>query len=467
MRPLLPSLPMGLALLAGAGVGALVAGDALLSHAPLGSRQFGTVLRDYPYFAAGTGFILALGATACLVWHDRVWQQRTPVVVALVMLTSHFTALSVGPLNPLTVAILLAVGVWLLEFLGRDAALPPSAFRTLAIVFLACILLSTLGAHPSEVFVGVASFLPKLVLAIVIAELLDDRNKVSFAVSALVWSAGLLAVIALAQVSAYVYFQLDFSLAEQDYRYYSTPFGPLLRASGFSHTANQFALPIGVACVISAYLAFTLAGWKRRVLFMVLVLVTAGAVALSIVRAMWISTLAGLLLLPFIAKPRLAPLWAGLVFVAFLIAVASGFAHWVIQSVVSLSEGGVTERVDLFGAGLKAMLDSPTGTGISNFGSASPTFERYPVHNAPLQVGSELGLPGFAVFVALLAWIAWRLLRAMLAAPDAETRARMGALLAGYVVLVIAIQMEPDGFSQFLWIYLGLAEAAARTVTKT
>lgn len=458
---------MGLALLAGAGVGALVAGDAQLSHAPLGSRQFGTVLRDYPYFAAGTGFILALGATAGLVWHDRIWQWCTPLAVALLMLSLHFLGFSEGPLNPSIFAILLVVGVWLLEFLGRDAALPRSAFRTLAIVFFVCALLSTLGTHPSEVFFGLASFLPKLLIAIVIAELLDDRNKVSFAVSAMLWSAGLVAVIALAQVGAYVLFQAVYSLAELDYRFVDTPFGPLLRASGFSRTANQFVLPIGVACVISAYFVFALTGWKRRVLFMVLALVTAGAVALSVVRGMWIATLAGLLLLPFIAKPRLAPLWAGLVFVLSLIAVTSGFADRVIQSIVSLAGSSITERFDLNIAGLQAMLHSPFGTGISNFGSASPTFERYPVHNAVIQVGSELGLPGFVVFVALLVWISWRLLHAMLAATDAEARARMGALLAGYVVLVIAIQMEPEGYSLFLWIYLGLAEAAARTVSKT
>lgn len=467
MRSLPAPRPMGLALLAGSAMGMLVAADAPLSHAPLVSALFGTALRDYPFAAAGVGTMVGLGASACLVWHDRVWQWCTPFAVALLFLSVHFLGFSAGPLNPSVFAILLVIGVWLMEFLGRDAALPRSAFRTLAILFFVCALLSTLGTHPSEVFYGLASFLPKLLIAIVIAELLDDRNKVSFAVTAMLWSAGLLAVIALAQVGAYVLFQTVYSIAELDYRFVNTPFGPLLRASGFSRTANQFVLPIGVACVISAYLAFALTGRKRRVLFMVLALLTAGAVALSIVRGMWIAMLAGLLLLPFIAKPRLAPLWTGLVLVLSLIAITSGFADWVIESIISLAGSSVVERFDLNIAGLRAMLDSPFGTGISNFGSTSPTFERYPVHNAVIQVGSELGLPGFMAFIALLVWISWRLLRATLAATDVDARARVGALLAGYVVLMIAIQMEPEGYSLFLWIYLGLAEAAARTMTKT
>ena len=71
------------------------------------------------------------------------------------------------------------------------------------------------------------------------------------------------------------------------------------------------------------------------------------------------------------------------------------------------------------------------------------------------------------MFVVLLLWTAWRLLGAVLAARDAETRARMGALLAGYVVLVFAIQTEPTAYALFLWIYLGLAEAAARAANRT
>lgn len=458
---------MGLALVAGSGMGILVAVDAPLSHAPLVSYLFGTALRDYPLVTAGAGTILGLGATACLVWHDRIWQWCMPLAIALLMLSLHFLGFSKGPLNPSVFAILLVVGVWLLEFLGRDAALPRSAFRTLAILFFVSALLSTLGKHPSEVLVGLASFLPKFLIAIVVAELLDDRNKVSFAVSAMLWSAGLLAVVALAQVGAYVLFQVVYSIAEPDFRFVNTPFGPLLRASGFSRTANQFVLPVGVVCVISAYLAVALTGWKRRVLFMTLALVTAAAVALSFVRGMWIAMVAGLLALPFIAKPRLTPLWFALAFVVSLTAVTSGFADWVIQSLVSLAGSSIVERFDLNAAGLQAMLSSPFGAGISNFGSASPTFERYPVHNAVIQVGSELGLPGFVLFIVLLVWTSWRLLRAMLAATDAEARARIGALLAGYVVLVIAIQVEPEGYSLFLWIYLGLAEAATRTIAKT
>jgi O-antigen ligase len=262
----------------------------------------------------------------------------------------------------------------------------------------------------------------------------------------------------------YYFLQLDYSLAEPDYRFAATPFGELLRASGFSRTANQYVPPIGVVLVMSALLALTMPGFWRRVAYALLALVSAAAVALSAVRGMWLAAAAGLVLLPFLVKPRMAPLWILLALVATILALASGLASTGIQALASLTEGSVTARVDLIAGGLRAMLGSLNGTGIDNFGPVSPTFERYPVHNAPLQAAAELGVPGLLVFVALLAWVGWRLGNALRAPVSEEDRLRTKALFAGYVVLLIAIQAEPMAYSQFLWIYLALAEAWARGV---
>jgi O-antigen ligase len=463
-RPAVLSWP---ALLTGAAVGALVALETVLTHASLTSRLFGSSLREVSYLFSAVTLLIALLAASCVILRDRVWRHRAAVVVGLVMLTSHLTAISAGPLNPLVVAILFAVGVWLLDLLAGNGSLTPSVFRTLAILFFTCVLGSAFGAHPTEVLRGIVLFLPKLVLAIVIVALIDDAATLRFAVNALLWAAGVIALAALAILALYYFFQLDFSLAEEDYKFAATPFGFLLRATGFSRTANQFAPPIAVACVMSAFLACALPGLRRRLGFALLALLTGAAVGSSIVRGAWAAVLAGLILIPFVARPRLAPLWFALAFIVAFAALASGLAVLAIDSLAALGDSSsVGQRMDLLGAGLKAMFESVNGTGIDNFGPRSPTFERYPVHNAPLQAGSELGLPGLLVFLALLAWIAWRLWDAVRHNANVEDRTRMTALLIGYVVLIVAVQGEPMAYSQFLWIYLGLGEAAAKVANQ-
>jgi hypothetical protein len=455
------------ALLAGCTVGGLVAADAAIGHAYLFSRLFGRALRAWPYIPTALAVPLLLVLASCFILRERLWRHRGVAVVVLVMATSHLTALSLGPLNPLVIAILLAVGVWLLDLLTDHAHLEPSVFRTLTIVFFACVLGSAFEADPGDVLSGIISFVPKFLLTILLVEMLRDKTQVRHAVAAMLAAAGAVAVVAIAQVAACYLFRLEFSLADEFYRYANTPFGTLLRASGFSRTANQFVPPMGVVCVMAVCLAATRNGRAQRILFALLACVTAAAVILSVVRGMWVATAVGVVLVPFVVKPRLTPLWFGLLLFAFLAAVASGLATWVIRTVVSLSEAGVSERVDLFNAGLKAMLGAVNGVGMNNFGPFSPTFERYPVHNAPVQIGSELGLPGLVVFVMLLGWIGWRLLRAIPRAAGAEARAGLKALLLGHVVMIVAMQSEPMGYSQFLWIYLGLAEAAAKAAGKS
>lgn len=453
------------ALAAGAVVGCVVAGDGLLAHARLVARVFGASAGDYPYAAAGAVFALVMLVATAPAWTGALWRRRTAFAVALVMLTSHLTALAAGPLNPLVGAIALAVGIWLVDLLAGRGLLPHSAFRTLCVLFFACALMSTIGAYPTDVLGGLIALAPKIVLAIVLAELLDRPEHVRFAVSAMLWAAALLAGVGLAQSAAYLLLGADYSLAEPSYRYASTPFGAMLRATGFSRTANQYAPPIGAACVMAAVLALATPGkrWRYAALFAI----TLAAVALSIVRGMWVATFAGLLAVPFLVKPRLTPVWLAAGLVIAVIALASGLASWTVQSITGLSEGGVAERAALAGAAMEAMASSPSGTGINNFAEASPTFERYPVHNAVLQVGAELGVPGLAVFVALLAWTAWRLAGAWRNARSPEVRSRLAALLAGFVTLAIGIQGEPMGYSQFLWIYLALSDAAARTAART
>ncbi len=131
----------------------------------------------------------------------------------------------------------------------------------------------------------------------------------------------------------------------------------------------------------------------------------------------------------------------------------------------SLSEVSIVERWSLFRAGVDAMFSHPvTGVGIMNFARYSPTIERLPVHNAVIQVGSELGLIALVLYAALFLRTGARLAQAMRATADRVVRSELAGILAGLVGLGLVIQGEPMAYSQFVWIYLALGEAAARTV---
>jgi O-antigen ligase len=195
------------------------------------------------------------------------------------------------------------------------------------------------------------------------------------------------------------------------------------------------------------------------------VTVTVAAVALSIVRGAWVAVAFGALTIPFILRPERWRLWAGTLAALVAVGFATGLIPLVIHMVSGLSESSLLDRRILFAEGLRVMLAHPlTGVGILNFGWYSPSIERHPVHNAFIQVGSELGIPALLLYVALFAYVGVRLIRAMRSTPDRAVRAGLGSVLAGLIGLTFIVQGEPMAYSQFVWIFLALGEAASRVV---
>ena len=68
------------------------------------------------------------------------------------------------------------------------------------------------------------------------------------------------------------------------------------------------------------------------------------------------------------------------------------------------------------------------------------------------------------IYVALFLRTGARLVRAMRMTADRVVRSELAGILVGLVGIGLVIQGEPMAYSQFVWIYLALGEAAARTV---
>lgn len=451
-------------LLVGALAGGWVALDPLLTHEWLGVIRRAWFFDSVPYVLSALVGVATL-LLGFLVWHlDRAWHNRSSVGVVMVLISMHLTGVGRGPFQPVMVVIVFVVGLWLLDrLLNPEAPWALSGFATLVALFLGCVLLSTLGRDPGEVFEGVLSTTPKLLLAMALADLLDNQVKVRRALSTFVWVAGVVALGGILQVTAYFVWQLEYTLVDPYFRYTDTSYGPFLRASGFARSAGQFAPPLAAASLIALYVCASPAGRGRRAALALLSILTAAAVSLSVARGSWVALAVGLGAVPFIARPSRTLHWIGLGGLVLGATLATGLLPWAMASIDRISEAGLVDRRLLLQAGFAALADHPwNGVGIYNFGPYSPTFERYPVHNSLLQVGSELGAPGLLIFVVLLLWVGLRLALAMRTVRDPVIKSRLGALLAGYVALLVVIQGEPMGYSQLVWIYLAVGEAAAR-----
>lgn len=445
-------------LVLGAGTGAWVALDAHLSHECACKLGDIFVLRAMPYMLSVLSAVAAV-AVAITLWNRQwLWKNRFAIGIVVVFLSLHLMAVDFGPINPLNLTIVALFTLWLhYRLTNPDKVWIPSVFVTLVVLFFASAVLSTIGHHGPEVLVGLLVLAPKLVLAIILLDLLDEQRKTRLGLFAFMWTAGFFALAGIIQVSLYYVWQIELTLTDPlGPRYFEIGGMLFLRASGFAHTAHGFAQPLMVAAVIGFYLLVSPLGRGRKAMLALLSMLAGLGVVLSLARGQWLGLLVGLCAIPFIARPHRTLHWLGL---AGLI-LATGLLPWAIDAIVALSPGGLSIRTVLMKAGLETLAEHPwNGVGINNFGAFSPSFERYPVHNAVMQVGSELGIPGLLAFLAVLSWVGLRLLWAMLSTDEPVMKSQLGALLVGYLALAVAIQADPMAYSEFVWVYFALAES--------
>ena len=449
----------------GAGVGLVAAFDGAIAHA-----------FDWLWFAQQVPYalsllVLAAALAGALVARHRtlLWREQFALTTVAIVYSLHLMALDVGPINPLNVLIVLMCMLWLLHrCVDHTAPWSPSGLFHLSVLFMACVLASALNQDFIDIFRGLLNMLPKLVLVLILTDILDDRQQVDLAVRALIASSAIAAVVGMVQSSLYFGYQLELNLMGPDApRYVPIAGVTVLRASGLHSGPHFYAQPLAVAALIALFLAGTAHGWRRAwfggAAFAALV-----GVILSVARNQWVGVFFGLILLPLVARPRLTlTLWVPLGFGLFAVGMASGLLPWAVRALLDINVSSGTARVELFGAGIRALMEHPlNGVGIGNFPSYFPTNERDPVHNAVIEVGSELGAVGSLVFVTALAWVAARLVNGIRAAADPHARNQLKALLVGYLCMLVEIQFDLMAYSEFVWFYLVLADSAVRVALR-
>ncbi len=418
-----------------------------------------------PYALSALALGIVLAVATGVRRRAALWRTQFTLATVAIVCSLQMMALDIGPINALNILIVLTCALWLLHRLADHAApWSPSGLFHLTLLFLACTLASALNHDFRDILPGWLTLLPKLALVLVLVDILNHRRQVDLAVDVLIVSSVIAAAIGIAQTGLYVLYQWNLTLMAPDAPRFVTVFGlPLLRAAGLQHTPHGFAQPLAVVALITLLLACCAGGW-RRVWLACATTLTLVAVALSVARGQWVGLAFGLVLLPIVAKPRLAAtVWLPLGFVLLAVGVGSGLLPWAVGAVAGISDSSGTIRTELIAAGIRAIVNAPTiGVGVGNFGPYSPTVERYPVHNSLVQAASELGIVGGLVFVLVLCWVAVRLFQGVRYATGMHARNQIKALLVGYLCLLVAIQFDPMAYSEFVWFYLVLADSAVR-----
>jgi O-antigen ligase len=199
--------------------------------------------------------------------------------------------------------------------------------------------------------------------------------------------------------------------------------------------------------VFLAYLANM--PWRRAWWMLPGAVVVLGALALTYSRNAWLGLAAGVLGLVLTAR-RIVPIVAVLAAALALAAVAvPGEVAERVRSVVNLEDQTLRDRVAMWRSGLAMIGDHPVlGVGP---GEVRAWYQHYRrpeairpstghLHNSPIQIAAERGLPALAAWVWL--WVVffregWRILRRV-GKQSAASRALVSASLAGVAGFLVA-----------------------------
>jgi O-antigen ligase len=223
-----------------------------------------------------------------------------------------------------------------------------------------------------------------------------------------------------------------------------------------SHYMTYSGVLMLVACTAAARIMFRPQdrAWASMVMPALLV-----ALALTLSRNAWVGVCAGIGLLFLLRDFRLIALLP--VAAALFITVAPTTLTDRLYSTFSLTDPTNRDRMDMFETGLRIVKANPVfGVGPDGVRLVYPTY-RTPgavkqlnphLHNVPLQIAAERGLPGLALWLWFIVVLVRDLVRKTRSSP---MRSLPTAALAGVLAMVTAGMFEYNfGDSEFLMLFL-------------
>jgi hypothetical protein len=382
----------------------------------------------------------------------------------LVMLAvaSQVGGINLGPIDLLDIVTLLAV----ITLLGEIALKPETPLLIPALIMFGLFFLLLAIPYLAQMgvvvfFIGFIKLFKTILLAFVLINLIRDRDDILFFIKAVMIVAVISALIGIAQSAVYFIHGYAFTLMDDiDEAFKPTPIGYVLRASALCPTAQFLSGFLLVSLPLFLWrLVESAPGWPRRRLIAGLGIVLAGILLTWNYGAIF--TAAGMLVLaPFIMWPnRTIHLIIGAAFLSVLL-YYTGIFEWIYDK--SLGDvgvfKGVSQRQSLLLKGMEVLSRDPWfGTGLDGFSYYTHNIFNRPVHNAGVQIWTELGFLGFIGFIAMNLIL---LTKTFILAFTGNTRINrlFRMLLLGLVGLIQLMFSEPFMNSQIVWLYLALVQ---------
>ncbi len=406
--------------------------------------------------ALGAAAVAAVGLVAAGVWAWRktLFAHRDRGLLAAFLVSLLFTGLNLDILDPTDVTVLALLYVWFLMLFAerRRLVLPlPYMLLVLGLAFfsLASIVnglgLSLLKQH---------TLLSKLALFVVLINVLRTEKDLEFACRLVVRLGVAAALLALAQVLVFALTGVPITFDDlPKFWFKQTALGPVLRASALFATPQNLAHFLAFATALNLFLT------PRRVWRAAATFLMGAAVALTWSLGGWIVWTGVVAAWPLLARPRWALQYTVALGLGLAVASpAAGAAGLDYRAIVAVAEDSGADRVTLLRAAVEMIHRHPfLGCGLANHGRLAIA----PVHNAYLQLASEIGVPGGLIFAALVALVIGGALAAAVRGGPGRAAPLAKGLFLGVSALGAHFLTEPFANNVISWSFLGLAAAAS------
>lgn len=452
-------------LILGLSLAAVVCADPLLSH--LINLSY---LERYPF-----SLTVCVGGLGVLAWlvairARRLWERQDVLLFILpIVLASQLVGLSPGKIDPLEITLAVLLPVWLASTLvGTQYPIRANATLMMILALVGFAFLSAIN-EPLSVFVlALVALIVKFVAFFLLSQFVRTIALVRSAIRVMIGVGVFAALAGIAQVVLYLTTNIILTCAiDKKQLFKDTPWGMMLRASGFSPRPQHLSSFLVVVLPVLLFVTF-LPGVppRRRWLGLLGVLVLCTGITLTLSVTGWIAMLLEILLFSYFRWPSRSIHFTAILAGGGVLCYVSGLFEWLSRNYLQHSGlfKGEGQRWYLLTLAFEQLHRSPlVGVGLRNFENFTKNFRRLSVHDAYFQAATEIGVLGGLCFLSILLYALIRLLYLNSYVPDKNETLMIRVLLLGLIALMVSAIAEPTFDHPNTWVYLGILDGAIMT----